>query len=80
MLTAPVASTVLAATLTQGDLEVNAIVEDPTDDKGIACAAEGQVGYGIASDDPLLKLERYARITILPPRRFTDMLEEIARR
>jgi hypothetical protein len=39
-----------------------------------ASAAEGQAGYGIASDDPLLKLEPTSRIVIPPPRRFPDIL------
>jgi putative PIN family toxin of toxin-antitoxin system len=69
-------SIALAATLTPGILEVNAVAEDPTDNKVIACAVEGQADYGIASDDHLLKLERYSHIVILPPRRFLDVLEE----
>jgi hypothetical protein len=66
----------LAATLTPGDLEVNAVAEDPTDNKVLACAVEGQADYVVASDDHLLKLERYSRIVILPPRRFLGILEE----
>jgi putative PIN family toxin of toxin-antitoxin system len=69
-------SIALAATLTPGILEVNAVAEDPTDNKVIACAVEGQADYGVASDDHLLKLERYSHIEILPPRRFLDVLEE----
>jgi predicted nucleic acid-binding protein len=59
-------SIALAATLTPGDLEVNAVAEDPIDNEVIACALEGQAGYGLASDDRLLMLERYAQIVILP--------------
>jgi hypothetical protein len=70
-------SIALAATLTQGNLEVNAVAADPTDNKVLACAVEGQADYLVASDDHLLKLERYSHIVILPPRRFTDMLEEV---
>jgi uncharacterized protein len=70
-------SIALAATLTPGDLEVNAVVEDPTDNKVIACALEGQADYLVASDDHLLKLERYAHIVVLPPRRFLELLEEV---
>lgn len=69
-------SIALAATLTPGILEVNAVAEDPTDNKVIACAVEGQADYVVASDDHLLKLERYSHIEILPPRRFLDVLEE----
>jgi len=73
-------SIALAATLTPGDLEVNAIAAtegSPTDNKVVACALEGQADYGIASDDHLLKLERYGRTVILPPRRFLTLIEEI---
>ena len=70
-------SVALAATLTPGDLEVNAVAEDPTDNKVVACALEGQADYVVASDDHLLKLERYSDIVILPPRRFLDVLEEV---
>ena len=70
-------SIALAATLTPGDLEVNAIAEDPTDNKVVSCALEGQADYVVASDDHLLKLERYSHIVILPPRRFLELLEEV---
>jgi hypothetical protein len=68
-----------AATLTPSDLEVNAIVAtegSPSDHKVVACAVEGQAEYVIASDEHLLKLERYANVVIVPPRRFLDLLEE----
>lgn len=67
-------SIALAATLTSGNLEVNAVPEDPTDNKVIACAVEGQADYVVASDEHLLKLERFAHISILPPRRFLEVL------
>jgi uncharacterized protein len=70
-------SIALAATLTPGDLGVNAVAEDPTDNKVVACAVEGQADYVVASDDHLLKLEGYSHIVILSPRRFLDRLEEV---
>ena len=66
----------LAATVTPGELEINSVAEDPTDNKVGACALEGQAGYLAASDEHLLKLERYGNIVILPPRCFLDLLEE----
>jgi putative PIN family toxin of toxin-antitoxin system len=69
-------SIALAATLTPGDLEVNAVREDPTDNKVLACAVEGQADYVVASDGHLLKLERFSHIAILPPRRFLEVLEK----
>jgi putative PIN family toxin of toxin-antitoxin system len=46
-----VESIALAATATPGDLEVNAVIEDPTDNKVLAAAVEGQADYVVASDD-----------------------------
>jgi predicted nucleic acid-binding protein len=77
MLTAPVTSIALAARLTQGSLQVDAVAEDPTDNKAVACTAEGQAGYEIAGDEPLLNLERYGHIAILSPRRSPDRPEDV---
>jgi hypothetical protein len=63
--------------LTRGGLEFNAAAGDPAEEKGIACAVEGRAGYGVAGDIHLLTLERCARIVILPPRRFPDVLEAL---
>jgi hypothetical protein len=67
-------SIALAATLTPGDLEVIAVGEDPTDNKVLACAVEGQADYVVASDGHLLKLGRYSHIEVVPPRRFLEVL------
>jgi putative PIN family toxin of toxin-antitoxin system len=69
-------SIALAAMLTPGDLEVDAVAEDPTDNKVLACAVEGQADYVVASDDHLLKLGRFSSIPILLPRRFLEVLQE----
>jgi putative PIN family toxin of toxin-antitoxin system len=71
-----VESIALAATLTPGDLEVDAVIQDPTDNKVLACAVEGQADFVVASDDHLVKLERFSNIPIVPPRRFLEVLEQ----
>jgi uncharacterized protein len=70
-------SIALAVTLTPGNLEVDAVAEDPTDNKVLACAVEGQADYVVASDDHLLELKRYSHIVIVSPRRFLDILEAV---
>ncbi|HEY64223.1 MAG TPA: putative toxin-antitoxin system toxin component, PIN family [Caldilineae bacterium] len=70
-------SIALAATLTPGQLEVNAIEDDPSDNKVLSCAIEGQVDYIVASDKHLTKLKTYAGIPIIRPRRFLKLLVEL---
>ncbi len=69
-----VESIALATTLTPGQLEVTAVEDDPSDNKILACAQEGQVDYIVASDAHLTKLESFAGIPIVPPRRFLEIL------
>jgi uncharacterized protein len=66
----------VAAHLTPGELEVTAVVEDPTDDKILACAKEGKVDYIVSSDEHLTKLGIYEGIPIVPPRRFLEILKQ----
>ena len=64
-----------AALLTPGRHTVQVITAEPTDDKILACAAEGQVDYIVASDGKhLLPLGSYAGIPIVRPRQFLEIL------
>ena len=69
-------SLALAATLTPGQLQVNAVEDDPSDNKVLACALEGAADYIVASDEHLTKLKAYAGIPIVPPRRFLKIISE----
>jgi len=69
-------SLALAATLTPGQLQVNAVEDDPSDNKVLACALEGAADYIVASDEHLTKLKAYAGIPIVPPRRFLEIISE----
>jgi len=69
-------SMALAATVTAGDLEVDAVDDDPSDNKILFCAAEGEVDYIVASDEHLTKLGTFSGISIVPPRRFLEILGE----
>ncbi|MDO8689919.1 MAG: hypothetical protein Q7R39_07905 [Dehalococcoidia bacterium] len=57
----------VAATLTAGELEVNMVDDDPSDNKILACAVEGKVDYIVASDEHLTKLGAFSGIPIVQP-------------
>lgn len=64
----------IAAHLTSGELEVSVVQDDPTDDKILACAEEGEVEYIVSSDEHLTKVGMYQGIPIVTPRRFLEIL------
>lgn len=63
-----------AATLTPGILSVHAVPEDPTDNKYIACALEGNAQYIVSGDEHLTDLERYQGIQIVTPAVFIERI------
>lgn len=67
-------SMALATTVTAGELEVDVVDDDPSDNKILACAAEGKVDYIVASDEHLTKLGAFSGIPIVLPRRFLEIL------
>ncbi len=71
-----VVSLARAAQLTKGELEVNAVKDDPTDNKILACAKEGQVNYIVSSDEHLTTMENFEGIPIVKPRRFLEILNQ----
>ena len=71
-----VESIALAATLTTGRLKVTIVEDDPSDNKILACAQEGQVDYIVASDEHLTRLGSFAGTPIISPRRFLEILAE----
>ena len=68
----------LAASLTPGQLALEAVAADPSDNKVLACALEAQVDHVVASGEHLTKLGSFSGIPIVPPRRFLEILQEIA--
>jgi putative PIN family toxin of toxin-antitoxin system len=75
-----VESMALAATLTPGRLRVTVVEDDPSDNKILACAKEGQVDYIVASDEHLTRLRSFAGIPIIRPRRFLEILADREKR
>jgi putative PIN family toxin of toxin-antitoxin system len=58
------------AILTPGEHRLNVIAEDPSDNRYLECAVEGDAGYIVSGDQHLLRLATYQRIKILTPREF----------
>jgi putative PIN family toxin of toxin-antitoxin system len=69
-------SIALMAIRTPGWLTVQAVKDDPADDKILACAQEGRVDFIVASDEHLAKLGSHAGIPIVSPRRFLEILKD----
>ena len=70
-------SEILDLVLTKGEMIdagtlPNPISADADDDKFLACAVAGSVGYIVSGDKHLLDVVVYRNVTILKPRQFVD--------
>jgi putative PIN family toxin of toxin-antitoxin system len=61
-----------AATLTPGTLSIQAVPDDPTDDKYVACALEAGARYIVSGDEHLTRLRDYQGIEIVTPAFFIE--------
>jgi len=62
------------AVITPGQLDVDAIPEDPSDNKIIACALEGDADFIISGDHHLTDLEIFQGIKIVSPTAFIKII------
>ena len=60
----------ILAIKTPGSLTVNAILEDPSDNRYLECAVEGSADVIVSGDRDLLALHRYEGIAIVQPSAF----------
>ncbi|MDP2216201.1 MAG: putative toxin-antitoxin system toxin component, PIN family [Methanolobus sp.] len=60
---------------TPGELRLDVITEDPSDNMLLACAVEGNADFIVSGDNHLLNIETYQGIQILSPREFIRQLE-----
>lgn len=67
------------AILTPGERTLKVIAEDPSDDRYIECAVEGEADYIVSGDQHLLRLGTYHRIRIVAPRTFLGILGLVAK-
>lgn len=63
------------AYVTPGNFEVD-VVEDPDDNKFIACAIEGSASHIVSGDKHLLDIGEYEGVKIVKPREFLEDLQK----
>ena len=61
------------AITTPGDLALS-VVDDPSDNRYLECAVEGNASYIVSGDRDLLRLVRFEGIAIVTPQAFLDVL------
>jgi len=61
------------AITTPGDLALS-VVDDPSDNRYLECAVEGNATYIVSGDRDLLRLVRFEGIAIVTPQAFLDVL------
>jgi len=62
------------AILTTGKLRLNVVAADPSDDRYLECAVEGEADCLVTGDRHLLKLGVYREVEIMRPREFVELL------
>lgn len=64
-----------ASIMTPGKLKIEAVKSDPTDDKYLVCAVEGDAEFIVSGDHHLKDLKMFQGIRIVDPTTFLQMLE-----
>ncbi len=62
------------AVITPGKLEIDAILDDPTDNKILTCALEGEADYIISGDHHLTDLKIFQGTKIVNPSTFLKII------
>jgi len=57
--------------------KLDVVKEDPSDNKILECAVDGNVDYLISQDNHLLKISEYKKIRILSPKEFLKIFMQI---
>jgi putative PIN family toxin of toxin-antitoxin system len=65
---------IAGSVVVMGELKVNVVKSDPSDNKFIECALAGQADFIVSGDAHLLKLKKFRKIPILNPKDFLDMV------
>jgi putative PIN family toxin of toxin-antitoxin system len=62
------------AILTPGELRLDVVAADPSDNRYLECAIEGEADCLVTSDRHLLELGVHREVEILSPREFVELL------
>lgn len=60
--------------MTPGEITLNVVRNDPTDNRYLECAVEGAADYLVSGDQDLLDLHEHGGIRIVSPRTFSEAL------
>jgi putative PIN family toxin of toxin-antitoxin system len=63
------------AILVPGELKLAVVAADPSDDRYLECAVEGEAGYIVSGDRHLVGLAQYEEVEILSPSVFLALLD-----
>ncbi len=63
--------------MVSGESKIDLIKDDPTDNKYLACALEGNADYIVTGDQHLLKVREYRGTKIISPKEFLDILKKV---
>ena len=63
--------------MVSGESKVDVIKDDPTDNKYLACALEGNADYIVTGDQHLLKVREYRGTKIISPKELLDILKKV---
>jgi len=66
--------------MTPGDLRLDIVRDDPSDNRYLECAVEGMADYLVSGDQDLLEVQEYAGVLIVTPKTFLDLLRASRRR
>lgn len=66
------------ALLTPGNLKLSVIAKDPSDDRYLECAVEGEAACIVTGDRHLLDLAAYREVEIVSPSEFAELLDYYA--
>ena len=61
-----------SATVVNPDFELNAVLDDPDDNRVLECALAGQANCIVSGDRHLLRIGRYEEIAVLSVRQFLE--------
>ena len=64
------------AWIVEGETKVDVIQDDPSDNKYLACAREGEANFIISGDHHLLQLKSFQGIKIIKPKKFFDFWDK----
>jgi hypothetical protein len=64
-----------ASIIVEPHRELSVAEDDPSDNRYLECAAEGDANYIVSGDKHLLKLKEFEGIVILPPAGFLTLLK-----